>query len=398
MAKKKLTLGILALSILGITSCNKNDAINPIMSNRTYDAALGIETVPTSLGSDYVNNFDAYTKVITPNGGSIHIVAQTQITNEQLIRCRSILEHFLRDFPGSTFGTDKSAVANKMVANNAVLAILNGSDDGNNEVNVDGQWLYEEEIQVEGGDWYMNQNYDHRDAAFEEILHLVHDAGIGVDGPNSNPGALPGFQAEIRVAQQNALTNNLWGIGDGDDNWITELTDENSLSQEYLAAVIDSYYGLWGAWEESSTKGMWGSYVGKSRADMPTDDPAGWELMNNNFFHPYLTYNARIDASLNGNFSLKFDASKPYTHHSQYLKDITLLESNDNTVTVNELDNNIKGNYGTNTIIFSGASSEYRIDTNGGTTTVIDNTANRDGMNTLTMIEKLQFTDQIIDL
>ena len=29
-------------------------------------------------------------------------------------------------------------------------------------------------------------------------------------------------------------------------DWIDELRDEGSLTQEYLASVIDSYYGLWG--------------------------------------------------------------------------------------------------------------------------------------------------------
>ncbi len=397
MIRNFLILGIVALSILGITSCDKDDAINPIMSNRTYDAALGIETVPTSLGSTYVNNFDAYTKVITPNGGFIHIVAQNRITNEQMVRARNVLEHYLRNLPGSTYGSDKSAVANKMAQNNAVLTLLNGSDNGSNNVNAPGQSLYEEELQVEGHSWYMNQDFEnHRDATFEEILHFVHDNGIGVDGPNTTPGALPAFQTEIRAAQQNALTNNLWGIGSAD--WITELTNENSLSQEYLASVVDAYYGLWGAWTESSTHGMWGVYVGKTRADMQTDDPTGYALMDNKFFHNYLTYNARIDASLNGNFSLKFDVSKPYTHHSQYLKDITLLGSNNNTVTVNGRNNDITGNSGINTVIFSGASSEYTINTSNGITIVTDNTANRDGMNTLTMIEKLQFTDHTIDL
>lgn len=396
MTNKTLLLIIIVLSFSMATSCNRNDTLEPVMSNRTYDTNLGIETVPTSLGKAYVNNFDAYTKVATPNGGSIHIVAQTQVTNEQILRSRNILEHFLRDLPGSTYGADKSEVANKMAENNAILSLLNGRDDGGNDINVDGQYLFEEEIQVEGSAWYMSQNYEHRDAAYEEILHLVHDYGIGVDGPNANSGASPAFQTEIRAAQQNALSNNLWGISASD--WITELANENSLSQEYLASVVDAYYGLWGAWKESSTHGMWGIYVGKTRSDMQTDDPTGYDLIDNKFFHPYLTYNARINASLSGNFSLKFEDSKPYTHHSRYLKDITLLGSNDITVTANELDNNITGNSGMNTIIFSGPSTDYDVVTNGGTTTVTDNTANRDGTNTLTMVEKLQFTDTTIIL
>ncbi|PIE51066.1 MAG: hypothetical protein CSA38_00110 [Flavobacteriales bacterium] len=308
------------------------------------------------------------------------------------------MEHYLTNYPGSQYGADKSAVANKMAENNAILCLLNGQDDGNNSVGnqVSGQPLYQNEIQVEGHSWYMNQDYTHRDAAFEEILHFVHDNGIGIDGANTLPGAAPAYQAEIRAAQQNALSNNLWGIGQ--DSWIQELTQENSLSQEYFASVVDSYYGLWGAWTESATHGMWGMYVGKTRADMQTDDPMGYALMNNKFFHPYLTYNAQISASLNGNFSLKFDTSKPYTHHSRYLKDVTLLGTNNNTVTVNEMDNKITGNSGTNTVIFSGTSTEYTVNTANDVTTVTDNTANRDGVNTLTKIEKLQFTDTTINL
>ncbi len=306
----------------------------------------------------------------------------------------------MTNYPGSKYGADKSAVANKMAENKAILCLLNGQDDGSNPVGnkVTGQSLYQNEIQVEGHYWYMNQNYEHRDATFEEILHFVHDNGIGVDdnGKPSAIGALPAYQSEIRAAQKNALSNNLWAIGQND--WIKELTAENSLSQEYLASVVDCYYGLWGAWKESSTHGMWGFYVGKTREDLETDDPMGYDLMNNKFFQPYLTYNARIDASLNGNFSLKFDSSKPYTHHSRYLKDITLLGGNNNTVTVNELDNNITGNSGTNTVIFSGKSTEYTIKTSNNITVVTDKTSNRDGVNSLSKIEKLQFTDKVVNL
>ncbi|PID87647.1 hypothetical protein CSB07_00495, partial [Candidatus Gracilibacteria bacterium] len=57
-------------------------------------------------------------------------------------------------------------------------------DDGANKVaeKINAQPLYQNEIQTEGGDWYIKQNYKHRDAAYEEILHFVHDNGIGVDG------------------------------------------------------------------------------------------------------------------------------------------------------------------------------------------------------------------------
>jgi len=404
---KLIATSLIISAIIGCTSCSTDDSIMtpilPVITTPvdTSAADLGITSVPASLGSSYTSNFVSYTSVTTPNEGSIHIVAQNLITNEQIVRCRGILEHYLKNYPGSTYGANKSDVANKMADNGAILTLLNGQDDGNNPVQVDGQPLYQNEIQVEGHAWYTNQNYDYRDAAYEEILHLVHDYGIGVDGSNSNPGGASQFQSEIRAAQQNALTNNLWGIGSAD--WITELTTENSLSQEYLASLIDSYYGLWGAWSDtnepiSATHGMWGLYVAKTRAEITTEDIMGQGLLNNKYFHPYITYNARIDSNFTGTFSLKYDVNIKYSNHSRYLKDITLLGSNDTNVRVNELDNNITGNEAINTIFFDGSYSEYTVSTTSEVTTVTDNISNRNGVNSLKKVEKLQFSDQTIDL
>lgn len=386
---------IVFLSIILIACSNDNSENKPIGQ---ANPELGIENIiPSDLGKQYSNNFNRYTKVVTPNGGEIHIVAQSNLTDEQIVRARSTLEHFLKNYPGSKYGNNKSELANKMAENGAILTLLNGQDDGNNPVEVNGQALFENEIQVEGHPWYINQDYNnHRDATYEEILHLVHDYGIGIDGHNSFPGAMPEYQSEIREAQKYALSNNLWGIGA--DRWIHELTDENSLTQEYLAALLDSYYGLWGAWTDSRTHGMWGIYVAKTRNEILSEDPIGGEIMTNKFFHPYLTYNARIDPSFNGTFSLRFDSSKPYTNHSQYLKDITLLGNNNISVSINQLDNNIIGNQGTNTVIFNGNSSEYIIDIYDDETSVVDKVSDRDGINILQGIEKLKFIDQTIEL
>lgn len=387
-ADGQLTLNIKRIAKVEGLSCQESVATTP---------ALIKTTTPSSLGSFYSTNFNRYIGYMAPNGKPIHIVAQSQITDEQMLRSYNILKHYLTNYSGSKYGVDKSAVANAMANNNAILALLNGQDDGSNPIagQVSGQPLYQNEIQLEGHDWYMTQDYSHRDASYEEILHFVHDNGIGVDASDGTPssiGALPAYQAEIRAAQKNGLSNQLWGMGDA--AWINELTAENSLSQEYLASVVDAYYGLWGAWTGSTTNGMHGLYVGKTRADMQTDDPMGYALMENKFFQPYITYNARIDAALTGNFSLKFDTAKPYTNHSRYLKDITLLGSNPITVTVNELNNDITGNTGTNTVIFSGQSSEYVVSRTGNVVTVNDKVPNRDGNNILRNVERLKFSDQ----
>ena len=202
---------------------------------------------------------------------------------------------------------------------------------------------------------------------------------------------MPDYQNEIRAAQTTAVSEKLWAWSEDSASWLSELTAENSLSQEYLAAVIDSYYGLWGAY--SGQYGMWDNYVAKTRADIVSKDSEGAELMNNKFFHPYLTYNARIDQSFTGDFSLKYDQALPYTHHSQYLKDITLTGNNASNVVVNGFDNDITGNDAENSVKFSGNSSEYQLSRDGDKVIVEDMQDNRDGKNTLANIEILVFSN-----
>lgn len=202
------------------------------------------------------------------------------------------------------------------------------------------------------------------------------------------------------------MANKLWADGERTIEWIKELEEENSLSQEYLASVIDTYYGLWGAWKgetrrgkaEDADRGMWGIYIAKTRDQLESRDLMAFELMNNTFFHPYLTYNARIDKAFAGTFSLKFDSSIPYTHHSRYLKDITLLGDSDTNVRINELDNDITGNAGVNTVILSGKSDEYDVQSIDDMTRVKDNVEGRDGTIILRGIEHIRFTDETIKL
>ena len=372
----------------------------------------GVVPLPENIHSAWKQEgFVYYTKVTAPNGGAIHIAAQEAISQAQIIRSRNVLEHFLTDFPGSKYGDDKSAVANAMADNEAILLLLNGRDDGRNEPDLPGQWLFEEELTVEGSDWYMNNVYEgHRDATFEEILHLVHDAGIGVDGHNSMPGALSEYQVEIRNATDHAMANDyqIWPMGATSNsdimNWVNELDDENSLTQEYLASVIDSYYGLWGAWEEEPDKGMWGLYIAHDRSEIKTEDPMGWELMEM-FFHPYLQYTAWVDSSFSGTFAINFDENIPYTHASQYLLKVRLngsqntnLVGNDqgNVLVGNRGDNVIDGREGVDSVMFRGNYSDYSIETDEGKTVVKDKSERIDGEDSLISVEYLVFNDKTV--
>lgn len=379
-------------------------------------ATNGVIAFPQNQHSAF-NSFTKYTKLQAPNGQAIHIMAQSAVTEAQIVRARNILKFYLTDYPGSQYGQDKSAVFNQMAVNDAMLMLLNGSDGDTQTPDIPAQPLYQNEMAVEGHNWYINNNYEHRDAAYEEILHLMHDTGIGVDGSNTQPGALPAYQAEIRAAQDNADNNfAIWPLGaTNDPGWYNELAQENSLSQEYLASVVDSYYGLWGPWTEQPGYGMWGEYISQTRSEITSEDPLGATLMPK-YFSPYININMDIDPSFTGTFSLTFNSSTPYTHKSQYLQHVTLTGSNASSLKGNDIYNRLIGNNsnnsleggkgndridggdGTDTAIFSGPKSAYTISLpgSGSYTIVSDNTSNRDGADTLYNIEFLQFSDETV--
>lgn len=383
----------------------------------TSSSVNDVVSLPESVHSAWAKwGFVKYTKIVAPNGQAIHVVAQDQIREAQIVRARNILQFYLSDFPGSTYGSDKSEIANRMAENDAILLLLNGSDREGNEPRVPGQPLFENEMAVEGHDWYMNNDWEHRDASFEEILHLMHDMGIGVDGHNAMPGAAKEFQAKIRAAQVNANKDfAIWPIGaEGSTprvkDWFYELKDENSLSQEYLASLVDSYYGYWGAWTEKPGA-MWGIYNSKNRKEIARLDPMGNQLMAQ-FFPPYISVNMDIDPDFTGIFSMTFDEKEPYTHKSQYLQHCSLTGKLMSGLKGNKLDNHLVGNDANNqlegragndkldgkggidTAVYRGNSEQYEIDRTEAFTLVIDKQESREGIDTLINIEVLRFADR----
>jgi len=428
MSKLTILTAIALSSNLLLTACsgggsNSNAATvatdtntdNSSSSNTTCSDAiekgltLGISALPPSTAATYQAAFCKYAQLLAPNGKTIGIYAQDEISNEQLLRARNILSFFLAPVAGATQGSDKSPVANAMANNGATLVLMNGSDDGNNPLpeNVDGQPLYATELVVEGSTAYIDNDYEnHRDAAFEEILHLVHDYGIGTSGPDAAPGGNATYQIAIDSARENAMANALWptaGVDADTTNWIEELRQEGSLSQEYLASVIDSYYGYWGAWTEG-TGGMWGIYAAKTRTDVQNMDPLGYALVEQ-FFNPTVTYLARIDSIFTGDLPLSFDAARPYTHKSQYLVNAQLTGSSNSNLTGNDHANRLAGNAGSNTLdgkagndtaVLQGNYADYTVDISGSEIILQDSVNDRDGVLTLLNIERLEFKDQTV--
>lgn len=361
-----------------------------------------IEEVPEEFREYEEQGYNRYVGYQAPNGKNIHLLIMNRISDYQIIKSYNVLSHYLKPNIESPMGgiIQKELIANSMANNNAILKLVNYRDEPKYNDDLPGQPLFEEEIQVEGGNWYMSQNYEHRDASYEEILHLVHDYGIGVlNADNNIKGALPKFQLELNYYQKLALRNSWMPPEDIIYEWTS---DENSIDQEYLASVIDAYYGLWGARNEPTESGrsMWGMYKIKTREDFykkPSIDNA--YLLVEKIFHKYLTYNAYLSDSLKGEFSLKFDPSKPYTNHSRYLKDITITGNNYVSVIVNELDNNITGNGSKTTVIFNGEQNGYNITYNLKNPQKeiivkdIDPSDGDDGINILNNINSIAFKD-----
>ena len=395
---KILPLAAVTTAVL-LSGCNSSSqsksTSQPTIGLASQVHGISIEAVPSQF-SDYSKaGYNRYVSVKAPNGKSIHILIMDRLSEYQIVKAVNVLNHYLTPVAGTKYGDkdSKRDIANAMANNGAVLKLMNYHDEPRYNDDLDGQPLFEEEIQVEGGDWYVRQDYeDHRDASYEEILHLVHDYGIGVlNAPEGGGTALPKFQREFNTIQKQALNQSYTPPEDTLKEWQQEV----SVDQEYFAAIIDSYYGLWGAY---SGKGMWDLYSVKTRSDFSTEDPNALYITEQ-IFSPTLTYDAYIADTFTGTFKMRYDATVPYTHHSQYLTKLTLTGSKDTNIELNGHDNRLTGNTGINTVIVHGARSEYHIhDLGEGKIQLNDMLTDRDGMNVLINIEKIQFSDELWEL
>ncbi len=336
-----------------------------------------------------------YTEVVAPNGHAIAIFAADGLSDAQILRARNLLRFYLEDVPDSRYGADKTAVADAMADNGAALAMPNGAHREGNEPRVNAQPLYDAETPVAGSDWFMDNDFEHRDAAFEEIFHLVHDAGIGT----YLPGALPDYQAELLAEAEAAIADGRWGIpvDPGVEDWLADLEREGSLAQEYIASVIDSYYGLWGPWTEDDG-GMWGIYIAKTRDEVLALDPVGHGLVEA-FLAPNLTIEEPVDPDFDSTLSLVFNASEPYTHKTRYFQAVRLTGSGhvgivgnalDNLFVSNAGDNALSGGEGDDTVVWCADREDFEITLEGDTVVVESDTTGRD---LLDGIEVLHFLD-----
>lgn len=400
-----LKTAIVALTFATVVGSDGHAQEQP--TNPNYVAYPELSLIQRDLSSlrwVLCRNYHKYIEYETPDGGSVHIVATDDVNDEQLMRAYNILNFYLTDVPGTQYGADKTAVANTMAQNGAVLVMPGGSDGASPIWSwaLAGQPLYQLEFPVEGSPAYINNDFDQRDAGFEEIFHMVHDNGIGTKLAD---GALKeSYQVELANATTAALSEGRWAIASDPsvNDWVEELRQEGSLQQEYIASVIDSFYGFWGPWTEDAG-GMWGLYIAKTRLEIEEFDPLGASLLRK-FLPDYITYMARIDPAFEGTFEMALNIERPYTHKSQYLLNARLLGDSSSNLMGNEQDNILIGNAGNNALDGAGGfdvvqypipSDEAEITQQGRSWIVESKMFGRD---TLTGIETVRFMDRDIDL
>lgn len=370
----------------------------------TSVSPLGVVPLPKELGKTLNGLFSKYTKHVAPNGKLIHIFAQSGVSDLQVVRAREILKYHLTDAPGTQYGHDKKAIANRMADVRATLIytdteiksfamrpILRGS-----ELRI--QDLYATESPVEGSYEYIHNKarpggFYTRDASYEEIMHLVHAKGL--------EDVLPEYHQEIVEAEKAAVDAGIYRYG-------------RPAPHEYIITGFDIYFGLWDHDPQGDGKSFGEEYPFHTKEEMKAGDPSLYELVEK-FWPKYLTYDAYIDPSYEGTFSTVRDEENPYTFKSRYLVNIILIGEKDTNILGNDQDNRLTGNDGNNMITggkgsdiidggagedtaqFMGNYSEYKITKSNGRTVVTDTVSDRDGRDELTGIEILKFKDKQVE-
>lgn len=394
--------------------------VDPIGSIDTSTAADGIVPLPETVDAEIRRWFGRYTKVVAPNGKPIHILAEDGWRRDQILRARKVLEHILTSAPGTRLGADKTAVANAMSDRRATLVLFDDVDSmerafrgGLHRLELGFQDLRANECPVEGDPDYLR--HETRDAAFEEVLHLVHDYGL-------RP-ALPEYDEALHRANLALAARGLW------QGWPEE--EPENHRNEYFAAAYDNYLDLW-ALEPLRYEGEplsdddipdgtshFGVFGANSREKLHRVDPVAYELIED-FFPPYITYTAELPETFTGTFHMRLVDDLRYTRKSRHLRSVSLTGDRNADVKGNAWDNTIHGNSGMNVLeggagadilcgggepdllrgddgrdiaVYSGGAEEYEVKVGLESITVRDKREGRDGIDVLIGIEVLRFAD-----
>ncbi|MDK9755773.1 hypothetical protein KIV40_10140 [Vibrio sp. D173a] len=307
------------------------------------------------------------------------------------------------------------------------LTLMSSGDTPNWLMN--SQSLMYRELTVEGDCHYMSNFADYcanlgehadRDAAFEEILHLVQAQGIA---PNASTSSLQKAIQAHALSIHNDIQSGkptVWRPTQSDwEDWESDDFDPErvkltgpSYSHEYFAAAFEAYMSV----AKANGHGLDG-YQALTREEMQTQDPQAIDWIDG-LFHDYLQYTASIDSA---GVKLYTEKTNPgsvptfrmapnkhglveaYTYKSQWLTKVKIVGDDAMNVIGNDQDNTFEGNHKNNSIYGEGGVNTYVVRHKLAECIVIKaknvsvecpNT----GIDELYDIQNIQFTDQTLDV
>lgn len=407
-----------ALLVLGASSCGSgggggttappaNDGPGATLDALdTSGGTDGIVDLPASVDARIRAVFGRYSQITAPNGQRIHFLAQPGVEDTLLFRARGMVNQHLFDVEGTTLGADKSGLRSAMAANDVAVAVIahpSSFDPQDADVAAfldlfDGVvgTVDASQMAMEASGTYLLPS-PAIDPSLGNTAVLVKRLGLDVTTPD--------FATTLATVAEDAALAGRWRPASA------------STAEDYLALIVDVYYGIWGHDPRGDgTAGASGEYDFHLRSQMELGDPAAVALIES-FFAPTHRYPAFLDASFDGTFEMAFDPVLPYTHRSRYLERAGLRGTATARINGNELDNLFVGNgegtvfegrggndgmdtgAGLDVLVLSGPMSEYLITTPSiGVTRIEDTVMNRDGIDDLRGVTRLEFSDGSLDL
>ena len=402
---------VIDVSELAVFSEEQVDVHTMLSSIDTMTHPSRIVDLPNGIHKGINLHFKKYTNVLAPNGTPIHFLAMDGWSNDRILHARKVMEHFLTDVPGIRWG-NKAELANTMANNHATMILLNDQRDMDRvlpsleNTNLQLQDLRANESPYEGESDYMG--HESRDAAWEEVFHLVHAAGI--------LEAMKSYDRDIRKFAKQARQSDLWNY------------DEPNMPGnhfEYIICVFDNYIDLWktppthmeGHPIRRQPKGysFGHEYKAFDRASTKEVDPNGFALVEE--FNPRrIAYTAELPTEFEGEFSISTESKSRYGEKAKFIANVTargnkkvqlignqydnrlLGNSADNRFIGNGGDDSLFGGAGIDTAVFRGPRKQYTIRQLDNLVEIHDSTVNRDGYDVLSSIEWLVFSDQKVEL
>ncbi|ARP37937.1 hypothetical protein [Vibrio syngnathi] len=163
-------------------------------------------------------------------------------SEDKVAHVKKIMQYYLEHFPAE--------VTKAIYDSKATMAFFYDKDWSERDVSdfLDENYRYQDLFATETTDTTSGENkpglVTKRDAAFEEIIHFVHDYGImnlAMQSPSSKWGVM---QKELDELNEKAIQAGLYFPNGKDSTIVKADLDAESYDQEYLAYSLYSYYDL----------------------------------------------------------------------------------------------------------------------------------------------------------